>query len=951
MVLRRLKWIFGVLLAVLLVGVFWAYVVRAGMPAYQTVVMEMDSSPVPIVAHPADQSQQVMAWDSAGGAIIAWRDARVPPTDTVSVWLEGETVIYAQRVLSSGHFLWEADGIPVVDLTRPISEEFYLHSRPVIVADGVGGALIGFLNDAGNPPGVYVQRLDGQGDMVWRDRYRYGHEIANMDENLMDYLVMASDGAEGAVVVWGLYTDKGGRLYAQRVDQHGDKSWDKSVPLFTNYQNDTLFEPLIVPDGSGGAIIVWSDFRSGPAAGIYAQRLDQDGDKLWGVDGVPVVLSTTDNADFNPQVGIAADGLGGVFVTWDSRIAGRTRVYAQYLDQHGAHRWPSSVLLSDHTEPETTADSGLPVITQDGADGVYVVWRRQPPVSIRAHRLSSDGTLLWGVAHPRGVNLSSDYGFSNGDVPSVVSDGEGGAYVAWECVYTDGTNLHQDICLQHLHPSGGVLCYFAGDRIAPLRQAGSGAALLPSGTHGVIAAWRDLPEVNPSDQFDIFAQLADPFCGTQWIGEVDVMLRDHPLDSGAVPSSAPWWNSPDVWVRNQDDFIVEHQNPLEGQENMVYVRVRNRGNTTAQDAAVQVYQGAFGLALAWPEDWTEIISTTISTLGPQASQVVALPWTPASTKPASLLVQVGSEEDPVTFAGDVAGDNNLALKNVQIIQLEGDQQDVQLTAGFESASVFQPAGSVFLLNNPQGQALTADVVIEIGALAQGGSLSLDLGSELFDRWQAAGGNLVGAEVLAGSTSIRVTSPVSATLLGIPLEAAESVPLTATLTAAPTDENWLYIDIWERIAGEAAGGLVLRAPVNYELADSTKHASVFEIIRGDVVTYTLTLSNSGNLDHTAVTVSDTLPLSLTYLTDSLVWSAGKGTYTDGTVSWTGPVSLTQPTMITYQARVNSLASPTELITNTAFVNDGINPILELQAAVDVLPSPVINLYQPLVYKEH
>ena len=215
----------------------------------------------------------------------------MPPTDTVPVWWEQETVIYAQRVLSTGGVLWALDGIPVVDLTRPISEVFYLHSQPAVAADGVGGALIGFLNDAGDFPGVYVQRINAEGEMVWRDRYRYGHEIANKDEDLMDILVMAGDGVEGAIVVWGLYTDKGGRLYAQRVGKSGDKVWESSVPLFTNFQNDTAFDPRVVSDGLGGVIIVWRDYRSGVNPGVYAQRLNKDGNRLWGVDGVPVPLA------------------------------------------------------------------------------------------------------------------------------------------------------------------------------------------------------------------------------------------------------------------------------------------------------------------------------------------------------------------------------------------------------------------------------------------------------------------------------------------------------------------------------------------------------------------------------------------------------------------------------------------------------------------------------------
>ncbi|MCJ7556708.1 MAG: hypothetical protein MUP90_07315, partial [Gammaproteobacteria bacterium] len=843
--------IFAVLLAAFLVGVFWVLVVRAGTPADRVQFISNGSSPVPIVSDPANQHQHSMTTDGAGGAIVAWRDTRVPLTGTVSVWWEQETVIYAQRVLSSGKILWAVDGIPVVDLTRPISQVFYLHSQPAVVADGVGGALIGFLNDAGDFPGVYVQRINQSGEIVWRDRYRYGHEIANVYQDLMDTLVMAGDGAEGAIVVWGLYTDKGGRLYAQRVGKSGDKLWESSVPLFTNFQNDTAFDPRVVSDGLGGAIIVWRDYRNSAAAGVYAQRLNKDGDKLWGVNGVPVAVIASDDVLFKPQVAVESDGSGGAFITWDSKAANQTKVYAQYLDENGDQHWPASVLLSDHTEPGSTVDSSQPVIARDGSGGVYVVWRRHSPVSVRAQRVSPDGTLLWGDTHTRGVNLSSDSAYMSADNISVVSDGEGGAFAAWECGYSDGTNIYHNLCVQHLHQTGGILCGAAGVEIAPVREAGTGLALVQSQTQGAIAAWKDLPALSSLDHFDIYAQLAGAFCVGEWQGGADVMLRDNERDRGFVPSSTPWWASPDVWVRNQDDLIEEHQNPVGAQENTVYVRVSNRGNTTAVDVEVVVYRSAPGLGLAWPDDWTEIISTTITALDPGASHIAALPWTPLSSGPASLLVQAAAQDDPVTFEGDVPGDNNIAHKNVDIIRLGDGVNNVSTTGEIESPDGYESADSVFTVSNPLSESVAADVVIELETLASGGALSLDMVPDLFNRWDAAGGVLQGAEVVTGSTRISVTSPISAAIIGLPLEPGESSSITATVKAPPTDANWLFINIWERIDGKAVGGLVLRAPENYDLAGSDKTASALEVIQGGVViTYTLTLNNHGNQDHPA-----------------------------------------------------------------------------------------------------
>ena len=88
------------------------------MPSGAIQSLSSGNVPVPVVSDPANQHQHVMTADSDGGAIVAWTDTRVPPTDTVSVWWEDETVIYAQRVLSVGNVMWVLEGIPVVDLTR-----------------------------------------------------------------------------------------------------------------------------------------------------------------------------------------------------------------------------------------------------------------------------------------------------------------------------------------------------------------------------------------------------------------------------------------------------------------------------------------------------------------------------------------------------------------------------------------------------------------------------------------------------------------------------------------------------------------------------------------------------------------------------------------------------------------------------------------------------------------
>jgi uncharacterized repeat protein (TIGR01451 family) len=61
---------------------------------------------------------------------------------------------------------------------------------------------------------------------------------------------------------------------------------------------------------------------------------------------------------------------------------------------------------------------------------------------------------------------------------------------------------------------------------------------------------------------------------------------------------------------------------------------------------------------------------------------------------------------------------------------------------------------------------------------------------------------------------------------------------------------------------------------------TKTASATDVVTGDTVTYTLTVSNAGPDTATGVEVTDQLPAGVTYSTHN----ASQGTFTSGTGIW-------------------------------------------------------------------
>ena len=225
--------------------------------------------------------------------------------------------IYARRVDQDGNALWGTDG---VKLCGANSGQWY----PQITSDGSGGAIVTWQDQrysGTNGADIYARRVDGNGNALW---YTDGVTICEAS-NAQEYPQIISDGSGGAIVTWTDLRDDGGDIYAQRVYSDGTVAWASdgvSLRIANGIQND----PQIVSDGSGGAIVTWEDLRFGSDWEIYAQRVDSNGNTLWVTDGVS--LSVADDDQMNPR--IAPDGYWGAIVTWeDYRSTDNWDIYAQ----------------------------------------------------------------------------------------------------------------------------------------------------------------------------------------------------------------------------------------------------------------------------------------------------------------------------------------------------------------------------------------------------------------------------------------------------------------------------------------------------------------------------------------------------------------------------------------------------------------------------------------------
>jgi parallel beta-helix repeat protein len=284
----------------------------------------------------------------------------------------------------------------------------------------------------------------------------------------------------------------------------------------------------------------------------------------------------------------------------------------------------------------------------------------------------------------------------------------------------------------------------------------------------------------------------------------EVYIKSKDGDDGSVPQYH-YWKSPDLWVRHNQDGLEEPEQPMAGQTNYAYARVHNIGDATLNDVTVDLYwhEPALGIKCG---NWQHIGVYTITLLSPGVTETVHLPWTPDVSGYTCLFAKVDSDQDPYARGHDcyegVVWDNNLAQRNLEVVESAAAQVGAMSVAGIRLDVV-----------NVRSKPAPVDVVVEkMETFA--GTLTLDLGDELFNRWQnATAGTVEGGQIVSGTTKVQITAPVSGTVVGLPLYGDEEREVV--LEAEGQSGLELEVEVVEWIDGLLIGGNTYQLKLPYD----------------------------------------------------------------------------------------------------------------------------------------
>jgi hypothetical protein len=414
-------------------------------------------STVPVVVAPGNQWNVQMASDGLHGAVVVWQDRRNGTSDK----------LYVQRIAANGTILWADGGIP---LASTPGYQYY----PQILGDGHGGAFVAWQdNRDGADYDIYIQHISSNGEMLLRPD---GLPLCRAIGHQYYPKIVGSTSGE-VIVVWQDRRAGNFDIYAQKVNVLGDLLWTSNGVLVCNTEFDQV-DPVPTPDGNGGVIVAWSDYRGASGyTDIYAQRIRWNGGEAWKHNGVPVSQAT--NSQSNPQ--IVTDGNSGAIVGWqDRRNSTYDLVFAQRVDSNGTRLWP------DNGQPVamTEANQYYPRMAADGAGGAVFVWQDNRggfSYDIYAQRLSGAGQYLWTIGG-KPISTATDHQY----YPQVVA--AGGSFVfAWQ----DRRGGGYDVYAQRVDLAGGTRWDLNGTAVSTSPNDQYIPQLAGDGLEGAIVAWAD----------------------------------------------------------------------------------------------------------------------------------------------------------------------------------------------------------------------------------------------------------------------------------------------------------------------------------------------------------------------------------------------------------------------------------------------------------------------------
>ncbi len=243
------------------------------------------------------------------------------------------------------------------------------------------------------------------------------------------------DGTGGAIVLWSDVSSGSIGLMGQHVTDTGGQSWDADgLQFFFGIDGDANnFKALSW--GADKAMLFWEDKRwSSTGAVAMGQVMNRNAAISYTMDGIAL----SENEEQKSPI-IAKDGQGGAYLAYTNISSGTEILFAQHINADLAPTWPGQGF---QVNPNALFGQLKPTMIA-GPDGyMYFFWTEEiflQGLSLFTQKYDIDGNAQWSVG---GIQL--DAGDIAGDKYAVtaLSMTSGEIILVWEAETVDGTRSY-----------------------------------------------------------------------------------------------------------------------------------------------------------------------------------------------------------------------------------------------------------------------------------------------------------------------------------------------------------------------------------------------------------------------------------------------------------------------------------------------------------------------------
>lgn len=304
--------------------------------------------------------------DLTGHAVLVFRDDQF-----------GGVKITAQRIAPDGTPTWGPNGLQFSN-----GSDFV--ASPAIAATSDGFTVIAWINNSD----THLAKISVAGNVMWStiisDPGGAGINLASMHGSDAGSIIMSW-------VQFAAFFDPK-HLYAQKINPDGSEAWASRAAVFENGSLQFGNFPDFRPDGLGGAVFSWYDTAAG--LNVFTQHLNSDGTERFPHNGAAASTFPAERVSPAATYDLATDS---VYVAWTelANNQGDRGIYGQRLDSTGNRLWTDRGVEIAPVDP---FDSGS--VNVQALDGNMVtMWIENAggfsQDRVLAHALTADGDPIW----------------------------------------------------------------------------------------------------------------------------------------------------------------------------------------------------------------------------------------------------------------------------------------------------------------------------------------------------------------------------------------------------------------------------------------------------------------------------------------------------------------------------------------------------------------------------